>query len=125
MNAIPGMPSGNSVQQQRRANDARLEKARANYTAWFQQQGKKIRAHRPEPVADHCILLAIELSARRFPLMLKAQEIEMSERRALSQARVAKFGPLPRSEEQWRAQCDEIRAGWAISRETTKTGEAA
>lgn len=88
------------------------ELARIAFVDWTQGQSAKIRANRPEPVADHCVLLAMELAGKRSPLVLKQPEIEKCEARAVSQARVTKFGALPRTEDEWRSQCAQIREDW-------------
>lgn len=90
--------------------------SRVAYVDWFQGQGAKIRANRPQPVADHCTLMAIDLAKTRRPLILKAEEILLCEQRAVSQARVAKFHSCEGlTEDQWRAQIEQIKAEWQIN----------
>lgn len=114
MTQIPGMPSGNSIAQQRREFDAKRKKGNDNYAAWLGTQGALIRANRPLPVFNACVLMALEVKGDRSPLKLKAEEIAMCEQRALSSARNLKHGPV-RSEAQWRTQIDQIREDWKAS----------
>jgi hypothetical protein len=95
------------------AQDKLRQLARIAYVDWAQGQGAKIKANRPQAVADHCIMLAFDFAGKRQPLILTAAEIDLCEQRALSQARVAKFGPIPRTAEEWTAQLEQVREGWA------------
>ena len=93
--------------------NARTARATVNFADWFAGQGKKIKANRPQPVADACILEALHLAPNRTPLLLTAEEIATCEQRAISQARVAKFGRIPRKAEEREAQIAQIRIEWA------------
>lgn len=101
----------------RQALAARSERAVAAYADWYAGQRRKIKTNRPRPVFDACVLEALSLAGRRAPLILKAEEIAVCEQRALSQARVAKFGRIPAKAEEWEAQIAQIRADWATQPE--------
>lgn len=91
---------------------------RANqlFTDWHATQGAKIKGARPMPVYAQCLLLAKDLAARADghvgKVLLLAEQIDLCERRALSAARVARFGALPQTEEEWHSQIAQIRADW-------------
>jgi hypothetical protein len=97
----------------REALEARNARAVAAYADWYAGQGRKIKANRPRPVFDACVLEALSLAGRRSPLVLKAEEIATCEQRALSQARVAKFGRIPNKAEEWESQIAQVRTDWA------------
>lgn len=111
---LPGTPAW------RAAADLR-ERAKQNYAEWYHGQGVKIRAARPQPVMDACIMFALDLAHLRFPLVLSAEEIAMCDGRAVSQARLRRFGPPGKSAEEWHAQCAEVRNDMAAF----KAGRAA
>jgi hypothetical protein len=90
-------------------------KANTAYAEWAEGQGAKIRAARPQAVHDACVLLAWEQSQWRQPLILTAEEIAKCEQRAVSSARCQRFFAIPKSADDWRAQCQAIRAEWANS----------
>ena len=46
-------------------------------------------------------------------IILSAEQIKLCEERALSQARLRLFGPLPPTNEQWDAQIEQVRQAWA------------
>jgi LAS superfamily LD-carboxypeptidase LdcB len=89
-------------------------RARELFAAWHEAQGQGIKAARPMLVFAQCVLLAKERCSsagqdvRR--IILKAEDITKCEERALSSARVAKFGALPRTEEAWHEQIAKVRA---------------
>jgi hypothetical protein len=96
----------------REALASRNARAVVAYADWYAGQGRKIKANRPRPVFDACVLEALSLAPKRSPLILKAEEIATCEQRALSQARVAKFGRIPNKAEEWEAQIAQVRAEW-------------
>jgi hypothetical protein len=101
--------SGGSI---RKLLEDRKARALVAYADWYRGQGLKIKSARPRPVFDACVLEAVALSGIRSPLILKADEIALCEQRALSAARVAKFGRLPVKTEEWESQRAQILADW-------------
>lgn len=89
-----------------------------NFEDWANGQGAKIKANRPHAVYAACVLMASELAARRRDkLMLSAEQITLCEEQALSRARVEMFGPPPKTEEAWTAQCAQVREVWAANQQ--------
>lgn len=85
---------------------------------WMNGQGAKIKANRPHAVYSACNLMALELAARRRDkLVLSAEQITLCEEQALSRARVEMFGPPPKSEEAWQAQCAQVREAWTSNQQ--------
>jgi hypothetical protein len=81
---------------------------------WMNGQGAKIKAHRVPPMYAACVALAADLAGETSDaLILTADQIKLCEDRALSAARIQRFGRIPRSTERWEAQIEEIRADWA------------
>jgi hypothetical protein len=87
--------------------EQRRKGRQAFYAAWIAGQGAKIKAARPLPVYYACNIMARDLGRN-----LKPDEIERCIARALSAARVQKFGPLPKSNVALEDQYAEIRADW-------------
>ena len=81
---------------------------------WHERQGLQIKAARPLHVFAQCVLLAKERCsvARQdvHRILLKAEDITRCEERALSSARLAKFGNPPQGEDAWREQIAQVRA---------------
>lgn len=92
---------------------------RANrlFADWHPGQGSKIKAARPMAVYAQCLMLAKDLAARADEhvgrVLLLTEQIGQCEQRALSSARVAQFGAVPRTEDQWHHQIAAIKAAWA------------
>ena len=88
-------------------------RAKELFADWHERQGLGIKAARPLHVFAQCVLLAKErCSVAREDVrrvILKAEDITKCEERALSSARVAKYGALPRDEETWREQIAQVR----------------
>lgn len=88
--------------------------AKSLFADWHERQGLGIKAARPMHVFAQCVLLAKERCDRATAdtrrVLLKAEDITKCEERALSSARVAKFGALPRTEEAWTEQIAQVRA---------------
>ncbi len=104
------LPSdGDSIRQSLKDRD---DRKRRNFNAWHQGQGGKIKANRPAPVYNACVLMATQM-AKTGALPLTAEQIKRCEDQALSQARAALFGPLPRTNEEWHAQLEQVRMAWA------------
>lgn len=97
----------------RQSIGARAAHKRRNFDGWIRGQGAKIKAARPAPVYNACVLAAARLSSVGDRVVLTTEQIKICEDRALSAARVAMFGPLPRTNEEWAAQIDQVRASWA------------
>lgn len=89
------------------------ENRRKVYEDWHTRQGAKIKANRPLPVYNACVLEASTRSQFGKPFMLQPEDIKRCEERALSQARLAMFGRPPATEDEWLAQFDQVRASWA------------
>jgi hypothetical protein len=91
-----------------------ISRAKVLFEDWHERQGLGVKAARPMPVFAACLALAQHkcsvagLDVRS--VILSAADITKCEERALSSARVAKFGPVPRDEESWRHQIAEVRA---------------
>lgn len=92
---------------------------RANrlFQDWHAGQGAKIKGARAMAVYAQCVMLAKDLANNADghvgKVLLLGEQIGLCEQRALSQARVGRFGALPQTEEEWRSQIDQIRADWA------------
>jgi len=93
----------------------RAARKRRNFYAWVQGQGAKIKAARSPAVYNACVLAAASLSNHGDRVILTAEQIKVCEDRALSACRVAMFGPLPRTNEQWTDQIEQVRASWTNS----------
>lgn len=105
--------AGPPIRQWLADRDARRKQIHGD---WLNGQGAKIKANRPHAVYSACNLMALELAAhRRDKLVLSAEQIKVCEEQALSRARVEMFGPPPKSEEAWHAQCAQVREVWAAS----------
>jgi hypothetical protein len=93
---------------------AMTPRAKELFADWHSRQGIGIKSARPMHVFAQCCLLAKERCSiaredvRR--IILKAEDITKCEERALSSARLAKFGTVPRDEETWREQIAQVRA---------------
>lgn len=96
----------------RQAMKDQAERKERNFNEWHRGQGAKIKDNRPAPVYNACVLLAAEMSKRNGRLPLSAEQIKSCEDRALSQARAAMFGPLPRTNETWTDQIEAVRVAW-------------
>lgn len=96
--------------------EARAQRSESLYRDWHATQGAKIKAARPLPVYGQCVLLVKDLANKateRTPrIQLTAEQIADCDQRAVSAARVAKFGRPPKDEETWRQQIAEVRADW-------------
>jgi hypothetical protein len=68
-------------------------------------------------VFDACILEAKDLcekaNERTARVILSAEQIRLCEARALSQARARMFGPLPKTNDDWDGQLEQVRQSWA------------
>lgn len=107
--------AGPPIRQWLSDRDARRKR---NFEDWANGQGAKIKANRPHAVYAACVLMATELAAKRGDrLVLSAEQITQCEEQALSRARVEMFGPPPKSEEAWRAQCAQVREVWAANQQ--------
>ena len=87
--------------------------AAALFRDWHERQGLGIKAARPLQVFAQCVLMAKErcsVATDDRRIILKAEDITKCEERALSSARLAKFGNPPASEESWREQIAQVRA---------------
>ena len=88
--------------------------AKSLFADWHARQGEGIKAARPMHVFAQCVLLAKDrcsaATADTRRVILKAEDITKCEERALSSARVAKFGAVPRTEEAWTEQIAQVRA---------------
>ncbi len=106
------LPSdGGSIRQAMKDADERKRRA---FATWHQGQGAKIKAARPVPVYNACVLLATQMAKMDGRLPLTAEQIKACEDRALSQGRAAMFGPLPKDNDAWQAQLEQVRAGWEM-----------
>jgi hypothetical protein len=89
-------------------------RAKELFADWHERQGTGIKSARPLHVFAQCVLMAKERCEIALPdvrrVLLKAEDITKCEERALSSARVAKFGTTPREEETWREQIAQVRA---------------
>lgn len=103
------LPEENSI---RGALADRAARKTRNMAEWQAGQGAKIKANRPQPAYNACILLAMELSGRNQRLMLSGEQIQMCEDRALAAARLRMFGPLPRTNEAHTDQIQQVRDSW-------------
>lgn len=100
---------GHSIRQALKDRDDRKRRV---FAAWHSGQGAKIKAARPIAVYSACLHLAAGLSKRSDRVLLTAEQIVTCEERALSGARVAIFGALPRTNEEWDEQREQVKAGW-------------
>ncbi|WP_299109693.1 hypothetical protein [uncultured Bradyrhizobium sp.] len=91
----------------------RAERQKRVFSTWLQTQGAKIKQARPVAVYNACVMLAADLAKATDRVILKPEQITLCEERALSQARVAMFGALPRTNEAWQAQIEQVRVAWA------------
>lgn len=89
-------------------------RAKELFADWHARQGVGIKGARPVAVFAQCLALAKAKCANAGQdvnrVILTAADITTCEERALSSARVAKFGSLPRDEETWRSQIAQVRA---------------
>jgi hypothetical protein len=107
--------AGPPIRQWLADRDARRKQVHGD---WLNSQGAKIKANRPHAVYSACNLMALELAAhRRDRLVLSAEQIATCEEQALSRARVEMFGPPPKFEEAWQAQCAQVREAWAANQQ--------
>lgn len=90
----------------------RAERQKRVFSTWLQTQGAKIKQARPVAVYNACVMLAADLAKAADRVILKPEQITLCEERALSQARVAMFGALPRTNEAWQAQIEQVRVAW-------------
>jgi len=97
----------------REAIKAQADQQKQSFAAWLETQGAKIKQARPAPVYNACLMMAADLAKQSNRVILKPEQIAKCEKRALSQARVAMFGALPRTNEAWQAQIEQVRASWA------------
>lgn len=113
---MPHLPKageeGKSGPPIRAALEERHKRRQAFYASWIAGQGAKIKAARPLAVYHAC-----NLAARDLCRNLKPEEIEKCIARALSAARAAKFGALPKTNDALEMQYDEIRADWENPRQ--------
>jgi len=83
------------------------------FAAWHAAQGLKIKAARPQAVFAACVLEAMErcrgASDATERILLGPDDIALCESRAISAARVHRFGRLPATNQEWQSQCDELR----------------
>lgn len=97
--------------------EQRAQRSESLFRDWHANQGAKIKAARPLPVYGQCVMLAKDLANKATEqtprIVLTAEQIADCDQRAVSHARVGKFGALPKSEEAWREQIAQIRAEWA------------
>lgn len=103
-----------------KALDERHDRAVRLYAAWFDSQGIRIRAARPQSVYGACCLEAYARAKASTQsterILLSPEDIARCELSAVTSERVHRFGPLPKSADVWQAQCDEIRADWTKAR---------
>ncbi len=96
---------------------AREARWRKLFGEWYQVQGVRLKGNRPQPVFDACILEAKDLcekaDERTARVILSAEQIRICEARALSQSRVRMFGALPKTNEAWDNQFEQVRQAWA------------
>lgn len=89
-------------------------RAKELFADWHERQGVGIKSARPLMVFAQCVQMAKErCSVAREDVrrvLLKSEDITKCEERALSSARVAKFGAVPRDEQTWRDQIAQVRA---------------
>ncbi len=90
----------------------RAERQKRVFAAWLDTQGAKIKAARPVAVYNACLMLASDLAKATDRVILKPEQITLCEERAVSQARVQMFGALPRTNEEWAHQVEQVRASW-------------
>ena len=83
------------------------------FAAWHAAQGLKIKAARSQAVFAACVLEAMErcrgASDATERVLLGPDDIALCESRAVSAARVHRFGRLPATNQEWQSQCDEVR----------------
>lgn len=96
----------------RQALGMRAARKRRVFSAWLETQGVKIKQARPTPVYNACVMLAADLAKATDRVILKPEQITLCEERALSQARVAMFGALPRTNDERILQMEQVRAAW-------------
>ncbi len=91
----------------------RHARARRLFGAWHASQGVKIKAARSQAVFAACVLEAMERCRRASEaterVLLSESDIALCESRAVSAARVHRFGRLPATNEEWQSQCEEVR----------------
>jgi len=92
----------------------RQARARRLFAAWHAAQGVRIKAARPPAVFAACVMEAIErcrgATEATERVLLGDADIALCESRAVSAGRVHRFGRLPATNEEWRQQCQEVRA---------------
>jgi len=90
------------------------------FNDWHAGQGAKIKDARSMAVYGQCLMLAKDRAAAAdehvSKILLTAEQIELCTERALSSARLAKFGAVPRSPEEWNDQRDRVREDWAAEK---------
>lgn len=94
-----------------------MSRGRELHAAWLRGQGAKIKEARPLAVYGACSAMARRLAdtlpAEYTRVLLTLDQIGECDSRAVSSARVLRFGALPQTEEEWRSQVAQIRADWA------------
>lgn len=105
------------------------ERKRRLFDAWTREQGARIKENRPFPVYAACIQAAMracgQANTRTQRKALSAEQIAKCEQQALSAARVGMFGALPHTNEEWTAQIEQVRAGWAATDHSAQQRTAA
>ena len=86
--------------------------AREAFSIWERTQGAKIRDNRSRAVYLACRYMASELTANGKRVTLTADQIRECDGRALSQDRVRMFGPVPKTEEAWLSQIEQVKSAW-------------
>lgn len=108
----------------REALRTRAERKCRVFAAWLEGQGAKIRAARPPAVYNACVFMAADLAKKSERVVLTAEQIATCEERALAAGRIDKFGALPRTNEQWDEQREQVRQMWATPHATPSRSAA-
>lgn len=99
-------------------------RARQLFDDWHAAQGQGIKAARPLHVFSQCVALARSRCSNAGQdvrrVILKAEDITACEQRALSSARLAKFGPPPSDPDVWQDQMNQVRAEIYAAREPAR-----
>lgn len=99
-------------------------RAQQLFDDWHVAQGQGIKAARPLHVFSQCVALAKSRctnagqDVRR--IILKAEDITACEQRAISSARLAKFGPPPTDPDAWQDQISQVKAEIYAARRQTE-----
>lgn len=101
----------------RRDIEDRRNRAHINIQNWIEGQGAKVKATRHDNVYRACLDMARDECARPSWRYLTAEQIKLCERRAISQERVRRFGPIPKKADAWWTQIQSIAADWNITLE--------